>query len=118
MADKVLAIIRETMLHENSVEGISFRPANGEILLSLLHPDDRWQYPEHELQLTFSGVRSFAIDDARGDRCHGETLLGFQCEAKEGIYAAEISIGDPGTPRWVMSVVFAGLRYQRSPKDT
>ena len=41
MADKVLAIIRETLLHENTVEGLTFSPATGEVVLSLLQPNDR-----------------------------------------------------------------------------
>ena len=62
MADKVLAIVRETMLHENTLESLSFRPVAGEVLLALLQPDDRFQYPEHELLLTFSGLRSFIVE--------------------------------------------------------
>jgi hypothetical protein len=68
MVDKVLAIIRETMLHENTLEAFSFRPTTGEVVLTLLQPDDRFQYSEHELLLTFSGLRSVSAGRRRRER--------------------------------------------------
>jgi hypothetical protein len=117
MADKVLAIVRETMLHENTLESFSFRPATGEVLLALLQPDDRFQYPEHELLLTFSGLKSFIIEGAEG-RGIGEEVLGIECEAATGGYEAKVSLGDRGTPRWLIRLTFADLRYQRTPRYT
>ena len=66
MADKVLAIVRETMLHHNELESFSFQPTTGVVVLSLLQPDDRFQYPEHELQLTFAGLRTLQMDGVEG----------------------------------------------------
>jgi len=117
MADKVLAIIRETMLHENTLESLSFRPESGEVRLALLQPDDRFQYPEHELQLTFSGLRSLHIEgvDVK-ESGGGEEVLGIECHSIIGSYEAKVSLGDRGTPRWVVHLTFADLRYQRSPR--
>ena len=115
MADKVLAIIRETMLHENTLESISFRSGTGEVLLALLQPDDRFQYPEHELLLTFSGLRSFSVEGVEGSG-GGEEVLGIECNSTMGIYEAKVSLGDRGAPRWVIRLTFADLRYQRSPR--
>jgi hypothetical protein len=116
MADKVLAIIRETMLHENTLEGVSFRPATGEVLLALLQPDDRFQYPEHELLLTFSGLRSFTIEGGEASGGGGEEVLAIECESAMGGYEARVSLGDRGARRWMIRLTFADLRYQRSPR--
>ncbi len=116
MADKVLAIVRETMLHENALESFSFRPAAGEVLLALLQPDDRFQYPKHELQLTFSGLRSFIVEGVEGSGGGGEEVLGIECEATMGYYEAKVSLGDRGAPRWRIRLSFTDLRYQRSPR--
>jgi|GEM_PF-2850994 len=113
MGDKVLAILRETMLHENAVEDLSFRPGTGELVLTLLQPDDRFQYPDHELRLTFSGLRSLTVD---GDVGLGEDVLGITCEPAAGGYEAAVSVGDRGVPRWSLRLTFAGLRYRRSTR--
>ena len=114
MADKVLAIIRKTLLHENAVEGLSFSPATGEVVLSLLQPNDRYQYPDFSLVLTFSGVGSLAVETV-GTAGGGEEVLGIECNGVEGVYRAEITIGRPGSAAWVARLAFSGLRYQRSP---
>src|SRR4051794_12572627 len=111
MADKVLAIVRETMLHENTLEDFSFRPATGELLLALLQPDDRFQYPEHELLLTFSGLKWFIVEAVDGGG-GGEEVLGIECESTVGGYEAKVSLGDRGATRWMIRVTFADLRYQ------
>ena len=115
MADKVRAIIRETMLHENTLESFSFRPAASEVLLALLQPDDRFRYPEHELLLIFSGLKSFTVDGAEGSD-GGEEALGIECESTIGGYKAKVSLGDRGATRWFIRLTFADLRYQRSPR--
>ena len=114
MADKVLAIIRETLLHENAVEGLSFSPATGEAVLSLVQPNDRYQYPDYSLVLTFSGVVSLDIDTI-GTEGGGEEVLGIECSNHQGIYRAEITIGRLGSAAWVARLSFSDLRYQRSP---
>jgi hypothetical protein len=115
MADKVLAIVRETMLHENTLENFSFRPATGEVLITFLQPDDRFQYPEHELLLTFSGLKAFIVEGVE-EGGGGEEVLGIECESTTGGYEAKVYLGDRGERRWMIRVTFADLRYQRSPR--
>ncbi len=116
MADKVLAIVRETLLHENTVECLSFRPATGEVCPTLLQPDEKYEYPDHELLLTFSGVRSFDVAAPDGEPCRGEALLTFECAAGDGNYRARVSVGGPREPGWVFRVVFERLRFKRSAR--
>ncbi len=59
MHDKVLAMIRETRLHENTVAGVAFDPATGEVSLDLRQPGDAGEDFEDALRLTFAGVRRF-----------------------------------------------------------
>jgi hypothetical protein len=114
MVDKVLGIIRETLLHENTVEGLSFNPTAGEVVLSLLQPDERYQYPDHELVLTFSGVRSLSIGRSGGE-VGGAEVLGIECVNEGGLYVAKVSIGETGSAAWELQMAFTGLRYDRSP---
>ena len=43
-------------------------------------------------------------------------MLRIECEAKMGDYEAKVSVGDRGTPRWLIRLTFADLRYERSPR--
>ncbi|MDB5351129.1 MAG: hypothetical protein JWN86_2376 [Planctomycetota bacterium] len=115
MTDKVMAIVRATLLHENTVKEVSISPGSGDVHLSLLQPNDRFQYPDYRLVLTFSAVRSFAIEDVRGEEDRGVTVLGIECTAEQGVYKVEFLVGDMGVVRWVMRLVFVESRYQRSP---
>lgn len=115
MTDPVLNIIRETLLHENTVESLVVCLATGEVILPLLQPDERFAYPEHALSLTFSGVESLGIERDNVES-GGEEVLGIECRLEEGHYRAEVTIGRPETPAWALRLVFSGLRYQRSPR--
>jgi hypothetical protein len=117
MADKVLAIIRATLLHENTVESLSFHPNAGEVVLSLLQPNDRYEYHDYELILTFSGIRSFTLD-RDGAIGTGEMILSMECVQDQESYRVEIIIGQPSTPGWRVQLVFTGLKYKRFPDDS
>src|SRR5580658_7717410 len=68
MHDKVLGFLRETMLHENEVESLSVGLATGQIKLTLLQPNEESSWPDHELILTFSGVREVSARSAGKDQ--------------------------------------------------
>jgi len=115
MVDKVLAIVRETMLHENTLESLSFRPGTGELFLALLQPDERFSYPEHELLLTFTGLKAFFVE-GKEDSGMGEDVLGIECESTVGGYEAKVRLGNRGVACWMIRVTFTDLRYRRSPR--
>ena len=61
MHDKVLAMIRETLLHENTVERIEVNLPVGEVLLDLVQTNEKTAWPDHRLRgSTFSGVEEFS----------------------------------------------------------
>lgn len=111
MTDKVLAIVRETMLHENALRRSSFLPGSGEALLELLQPDDRAPFLDHELLLTFAGVKSLSIE--RMEDGGGEDVLGIECEWVGEDYHARIVLGECGRERWSIRLTFADLTYKR-----
>ena len=117
MFDRVLAIVRETMLHKNTVVGIAFLPSTGELLLTLLQPDEQYQYPDHELRLTFSGVASFVVEGMGGNHSAWQSILGIECRQSGGRYEASISVGSHEWENWLIRVVFVGLKYRRSTND-
>ena len=55
MHDKVLNMIRETLVHENSVEQFSFDFGRSVARLDLSQPREDEDYPDYSLRLTFSG---------------------------------------------------------------
>ncbi|WP_422929082.1 hypothetical protein [Singulisphaera sp. PoT] len=114
MADKVLAIIRETMLHENILESMEFRPGTGEVVLRITQINDRSAWPDYELTLTFSEVRTFTVTRSGSFDRLGDEILSFECRAESGYYEAMIGVG-VGFAEWSVQMTFNGLRYQRRP---
>jgi hypothetical protein len=88
------------------------------VRLNLLQPNPGSdQYPVPELLLTFSGVREISARDVgMGDR-HGETVLGIECAIEDSLYRAVFTVGDPGAASWSLQLVFADLRFKRSPRN-
>jgi hypothetical protein len=118
MQNKILGFIRETLLHENLVEGLSVDLLAGEVRLNLLQPNpDYHEYPDPELLLTFSGVREFSARDVGPGGRYGEDVLGIECTAEGTLYQAVITVGHPGSASWSIRLVFAGLCYKRSRSD-
>jgi hypothetical protein len=114
MHDRVLGFLRETMLHENEVEDLSIDFAKGQIRLRLLQPDEKLSWPDHELTLTFSGVREFSARSAGHTEQQTFTLLDMECRnAKPGEYRVTISVGESEASSWSLFLSFADLHYQR-----
>jgi hypothetical protein len=63
MHDKILSMVRATLLHENIFERIEVNLAVGEVRLILSQPDEESSWPDHELILTFQGVREFSLKE-------------------------------------------------------
>jgi hypothetical protein len=113
MHDKVLGIIRETLLHENTVEDIAVRLSDGQVVITFSQPNEESSWPDHELRLTFDGVREF-IASATGHETRWTTLLGIECGRDANDYQAEISIGEAGATEWVLRLRFGDLRFKRT----
>jgi len=113
MHDKVLNMIRETLLHENSVEQFSFDFGRSVARLDLSQPREDEDYPDYSLRLTFSGVREFHGSCAAGD-CLQCELLGIECSRSPDGYHAIITVGrreEP--PTQTVRVIFTDLSYER-----
>ncbi len=113
MHDKVLGIIRETLLHENTVEDIAVRLGSGEVLMTFWQPNEKYSWPDHELRLTFSGVREFAASGT-GQEVRSETLLAIECVRDGDGYLAEIQIGSGDVTAWGLRLAFNDLHYKRT----
>ncbi len=113
MNDKVLNMIRETLLHENTFEEIAVRLGEGEVLMRFTQPNETCAWPDHELRLTFSGVRMFAASQTHQE-VRWQTLLGIDCAPEGEAYRAEIRVGDGEVTAWVLHLEFDGLRYKRT----
>jgi hypothetical protein len=114
MHDKILSMVRATLLHENIFERIEVNLAVGEVRLILSQPDEESSWPDHELILTFQGVREFSLNGQGGGKSQVEMLLGMECQVSEGMYRAEFSVGVPGHPNWLLRMKFKDLNYRRS----
>jgi len=111
MHDKVLSMIRETLLHENSVELFAYDFSHSVARLELSQSREDDQYPDYSLSLTFSGVTEFA--GALTD-FHATDLLGIECEPRADSYHATISVGLlGGPPAKTVRLVFEDMSYQR-----
>jgi hypothetical protein len=113
MHDKVLGIIRETLLHENTFEEIAVRLDGREVLMRFTQPNETSAWPDHELLLTFSGVHEFSASRT-GQEVRWQTLLGIECAADGGVYRAEVRVGDEEASAWILRLEFEGLSYRRT----
>ena len=113
MRDKVLNMIRETLLHENSVEQFLFDFNQSVAHLDLSQPREDGEYPDYSLRLTFEGVVEFRGSCAAANLRQTE-LLGIECDRRPDGYHATVSVGSAGEPPsrkvWL---VFVDLSYQR-----
>jgi len=115
MHDKILGFLRETMLHENEVESLSVDLATGHVKLALLQPDEKSSWPDHELILTFSGVRELSAGSTGSIGHQRSELLGIEyLDADQGNYRVMISVGETGTASWSLILAFTDLHYQRT----
>ena len=111
MKDKVLNMIRETLLHENSVERFTFDFYRSVASLNLSQPREDDGYPHHSLRLTFSGVTEFSGVAAAESGATG--LLGFECLRNPDGYHATVTMGAAGKPAVTVRLVFADMSYER-----
>jgi hypothetical protein len=79
MRDKVLNMIRETMLHENAVEQFSFDFDRASARLDLSQPREDDEYPDYSLRLTFTGITEFHGSSIPGNHLHETNLLDIEC---------------------------------------
>ncbi len=114
MIDNVQAMIRETLLHKNALEDLSFNPSECRAVISLLQPNDRYQYPDYLLVFTFSGVKSLEVSSVGVNRV-GENVFNIKCSYDEGMYKAEFALGEVDRPSWLLRIEFSDLHYKRSP---
>src|SRR5688572_12959047 len=118
MHDKVLGIIRETLLHENEVDQLSFDFRQGNAVLHMRQPRADYGYPDHDLELHFTGIREFQILPATADLSCGGCLLGVECLRKEDSYHAVVAVGSAGRPAtWTLHLAFTDLSYKRYAND-
>jgi hypothetical protein len=111
MHDKVLSMIRETLLHENSVELFAYDFDRSIARLDLSQARENDEYPDYNLSLTFTGVTEFsgALTDSQATE-----LLGIECHRRPDGYYARISVGlAGGPPTKTVHLVFGDLSYKR-----
>lgn len=114
MHDKVLSMIRATLLHENSVERFTFDFDRAAARLDLLQPREDYEYPDYSLQLSFTGVREFSGGSSSHDQLHKTDLLGFDCRRDADTYHAIVTTGHVGEPPvWTVRLVFTDMTFKR-----
>lgn len=114
MRDKVLNVIRETMLHENSVEQFSFDFDRAAARLDLSQPREDDEYPDYSLRLTFTGITEFHGSSTRGNHLHETDLLGIECSRVADAYHATVTVGRTDKPpAWSVRLVFTDMSYER-----
>ena len=114
MQDKVLNMIRETLLHDNSLEEFSFDFDRATARLDLSQPREDDEYPDYSLRLTFAGIREFHGGSTPGDHLHKTDLLGIDCSRVADAYHATVTAGHTGeSPAWTVRLVFTGMSYER-----
>jgi hypothetical protein len=117
MHDKVLNIIRETLLHENEIEEFSFDFGCSTACFDITQLREDGGYPDHALELCFSGIREFHLSSKPTELRHTDALLGIECNQVADLYRAVVSVGCLGHPPiWVLQLVFADLTYKRDSR--
>ena len=114
MHDKVLSIIRETLLHENTIEGVSVDVCGRSVRISFAQPDESYQYPDHELTLTFHCIKEFEVQTEFEQDTPFQELLGIECQRTEDFYSAQVTLGRAGeSQKCQLKLTFEDLTYER-----
>ena len=114
MRDKVLNMIRETLLHENAVEQFSFDFSRASARLDLAQPRGGDEYPDYSLRLTFTGITEFHGGSAPGNHLLETNLLDIECSRVADAYQATVTVGRTDKPpAWSVRLVFTDLSYER-----
>jgi hypothetical protein len=117
MADKVLNIIRETLLHDNEIEEFAFHFEHGAARFTIAQPRDDGGWPDYELELLFSGIREFRLSSVPTELSWKNGLLGIECKKCNDAYHAIVSVGSSGHPPvWTLHLVFTDLTYKRESR--
>jgi hypothetical protein len=111
MHDKVLKMIRETLLHENSVEQFTFDFHRSVAHLDLSQPREDGDYPDHSLRLTFTGVTAFS--GVATVAANGTELLGVECRPDSNGYHATVTVGVAGKTTKTVRLIFSDMSYER-----
>jgi hypothetical protein len=119
MHDKVLSIIRETLVHENEIDHLTFDCRKGEVCLHISQPRADGGYPDHDLELHFTGIRELQLAPASPLPNYGGWLLGIECHREGDGYIAVIAVGVAGQPpSWTLRLAFTDLSYKRYSNDS
>lgn len=114
MRDKVLNIIRETLLHESEVESFTFDFESGLARLSIAQLRDDGGYPHHDLELSFAGIQGFSLSSQETGLRIPNALLGIECSREADVYRATVSVGVLGNPVvWTLALTFTDLTFKR-----
>jgi len=117
MRDKVLNIIRETLLHENEIEEFSFDFGGSVACFDITQLRSDGGYPDHALELRFTGVRDLRLSSVPTDLRLPNALLGIECSREADIYRAVVSVGFVGHPPvWTLELAFSDLSFKRDSR--
>jgi hypothetical protein len=113
--DKVLNMVRETMLHENVLERFTFECHGRQATLEFWQPDPQQAWPDIYLDLTFSGVVSLSLDTAHDRSDFAGDVVSFTCERSGDLYSAHITTRAAPSGDCQLRLTFSDLHYDRDP---
>jgi len=113
--DKVLNIVRQTMLHENVLERFAFECHRREAIFEFWQPDPQQAWPDIYLELTFSGVRSLSLDTPPDCPDFAGEVVSFTCEWSGDLYSAHITTRATPSGDCHLRLIFSDLHYDRDP---
>ena len=112
--DKVLNMVRETMLHENVLERFAFECNERQATFEFWQPDPQQAWPDIYLELKFSGVQSLSLDAAPDGSDFAGDVVSFTCERAGDLYSARITTRGPSGDCH-LRLTFSDLYYDRDP---
>ena len=114
MHDKVQNIIRETLLHENTIQRIWIDVDQSVVKIEFTQPNEHYQYPDHELTLVFHNIKELVIQIENQPIAPFQELLGIECQRTENVYSATMKFGQTNKSLTrQLKIVFEDLTYQR-----
>jgi hypothetical protein len=113
LKDKVLNMIRETMLHDNELEHFTFNCFERQAVFEFAQPNPHQAWPDIQLALTFAGVSSLTLDADPSQPHFAGEVTAFECERTGDAYVARITTRSPDTRECHVHITFTDLSYAR-----